>query len=71
MAGLVIEAIHLIQGFSGAGLGAGIFGIVSIIFGLILIANPFIAALTLVKVLAVLAIIGGGLTIVFALWRPA
>lgn len=68
MAGLVIEAIHLIRGFSGAGLGTGILGIASIIFGFFLIANPFIAALTL---MTVLAIIGGGLTIVFVLWRPA
>lgn len=69
--GLVIGAVHLVRGFSGAGLGAGVLGIVSIVLGLILIANPFIAALTLITILAVLAIVGGALTIVFALWRPA
>ncbi|WP_292392543.1 DUF308 domain-containing protein [Methanoculleus sp. UBA303] len=68
--GLIIGAVQLARGLSGAGWGAGILGIVSIIFGLILIANPFIAALALVVVLAVLAIIGGVAAIIFALRMP-
>jgi uncharacterized membrane protein HdeD (DUF308 family) len=44
---------------------------VSIIFGLILIAHPFIAALALVWVLAIIAIAGGILAIAFALRKSA
>lgn len=69
--GLIIGIVHLVRGFAGAGMGAGIIGIVSIIFALILIANPFLAALALVMIIAVLAIIGGALAIVFALRMPA
>lgn len=64
--GLIIGAVQLARGLGGAGWGAGILGVVSIIFGLILIAHPFIAALALVVVLAILAIIGGILAIIFA-----
>ena len=45
--------------------------LLAIIIGLILIANPFIAALALILVLAVLAIIGGIAAIIFALRMPA
>lgn len=69
--GLVIGGVHLARGFAGAGLGAGIIGIVSIIFALILIAHPFLATLAVVMIIAVLAIIGGALAIVFALRMPA
>lgn len=69
--GLIIGAVHLVRGFSGAGPGAGVIGIVSIIFALILIAHPFLAALAVIMVIAVLAIIGGALAIVFALRMPA
>lgn len=65
--GLIIGAVQLARGLGGAGWGAGILGIVSIIFGLILVANPFVAALALVVVLAVLAIIGGCAAIIIAL----
>jgi uncharacterized membrane protein HdeD (DUF308 family) len=69
--GLVIGIVHLVRGFAGAGPGAGIIGVVSIIFALILIAHPLLAALAVVMVIAVLAIIGGVLAIVFALRMPA
>jgi len=65
--GLIIGAVQLARGLGGAGWGAGILGIVSIIFGLILIANPFVAALALVVILAILAIIGGCAAIILAL----
>ncbi|KLK89103.1 hypothetical protein SZ63_01230 [Methanoculleus sediminis] len=68
--GLVIGAIYLVQGFSGEGWGTAILGIISIIFGLILVVHPFIAALAFVLLIAVLAIIGGIAAIVFALRMP-
>jgi uncharacterized membrane protein HdeD (DUF308 family) len=58
------------QGFSGAGWGTGILGILSIIFGLILIVNPFVAAVGLVLLLAGLAIVGGIAAIIFAFRLP-
>jgi uncharacterized membrane protein HdeD (DUF308 family) len=64
--GLIIGAIYLVQGISGSGWGTGILGILSIIFGLILISNPFVAAVGLVLFLAVLAVIGGIAAIILA-----
>ena len=68
--GLIIGAVYTVQGFSGAGWGTGILGILSIIFGLILIANPLVAAVGLVLLLAGLAIIGGIAAIIFAFRLP-
>ncbi|WP_332449774.1 HdeD family acid-resistance protein [Methanoculleus sp.] len=68
--GLIIGAIYLVQGFSGAGWGAAILGILSIIFGLVLVANPLVAALGLVLLLAVLAIVGGIAAIVISFRLP-
>jgi uncharacterized membrane protein HdeD (DUF308 family) len=68
--GLIIGAIYLVQGFSGDGWGTGILGILSIIFGLILIADPLIAAVALVLLLAGLAVIGGVAAVILALRMP-
>jgi len=68
--GLIIGAVYMAQGFSGAGWGTGILGILSIIFGLILIVNPFVAAVGLVLLLAGLAIVGGIAAIIFAFRLP-
>ncbi|WP_292519473.1 HdeD family acid-resistance protein [Methanoculleus sp.] len=68
--GLIIGAVYMIQGFSGAGWGTGILGILSIIFGLVLIANPLVAALGLVLLLAGLAIVGGIAAIVISFRLP-
>jgi len=68
--GLIIGAVYMVQGFSGAGWGTGILGILSIIFGLILIANPLVAAVGLVLLLAGLAIIGGIAAIVVSFRLP-
>lgn len=68
--GLIIGAAHMVQGFSGAGWGTGILGILSIIFGLVLIANPLVAAVGLVLLLAGIAIVGGIAAIIFAFRLP-
>jgi len=68
--GLIIGAVYMVQGFSGAGWGTGILGILSIIFGLVLIANPLVAALGLVLLLAGLAIVGGIAAIVVSFRLP-
>jgi len=68
--GLVIGAVYMVQGFGGAGWGTAILGILSIIFGLVLIANPIVAAVGLVLLLAGLAIIGGIAAIVVSFRLP-
>lgn len=68
--GLIIGAVYLAQGFSGGGWGTGILGILSIIFGIILIADPLIAAVGLVLLLAGLAIVGGIAAIVVSFRLP-
>ncbi len=67
--GLIAGIIELVLAFKGGGWGMGIWGALSAIFGVILIANwtnPSFM-LTLVWVLAVFAIIGGVAEIVLAL----
>ena len=59
--GLIVGIIGLIMAFRGGGWGAGILGALSIVFGIILIAN-FSApgmVLTLIWVAAIFAIVGG------------
>lgn len=56
--GIVMGVIYLIQAFQGAGWGAGILGVLTVsVFGIILVANPFIAALTLPWVLGIASIV--------------
>ena len=57
--GLMIGIVGLIQAFMGGGWGAAVLGILSIIFGIILLANPLIAAATLPFLLGAFALVGG------------
>lgn len=66
--GIFIGIVGLVQAFQGAGWGAGILGGLSIIFGIILIANPLVAAIGLPFVVGIFAIIGGIMGI-FAAFR--
>jgi uncharacterized membrane protein HdeD (DUF308 family) len=52
-------AVGLIQMFRGDGWGAGILGILAIIFGIIVLANPLIGVVALPFVLGVFMITGG------------
>ncbi|MDV4342191.1 hypothetical protein HL657_03185 [Methanoculleus sp. YWC-01] len=67
---LVIGAIYLVQGFSSSGWGTGVLGILSIIFGLVLIADPLIGAVALVLLLAGLATFGGVSAVILAYRMP-
>jgi|SRR5215212_1483746 len=58
----------LIQMFRGDGWGAGILGILAIIFGIIVLANPLIGVVTLPFVLGVL-MLGGGIGAIVASFR--
>jgi uncharacterized membrane protein HdeD (DUF308 family) len=58
--------VELFAAFSGAGWGRGILGILSIILGILILANPLISAITLIWIIASCAIVGGIIAIVFA-----
>ncbi|MEJ2599147.1 MAG: DUF308 domain-containing protein [Anaerolineales bacterium] len=64
--GMIIGVVSLIQAFSGGGWGAGILGALSILFGLLLVANPLIAAGTLVILMGILGLVGGIIAIFYA-----
>lgn len=57
--GVIIGAIGLVQAFKGGGWGAGLWGAISIIFGLLLIFNPLEAVVALPLLLGVLGVIAG------------
>lgn len=57
--GIFIGVVGLVQAFQGAGWGAGILGVLSIIFGIILLGNAFGMALALPYTLGILGIVGG------------
>lgn len=64
--GLIIGGINIVRAFRGAGWGVGILGALSIVFGIILLANTLIAAATLPIVLGIFSIAGGILAIIMA-----
>jgi uncharacterized membrane protein HdeD (DUF308 family) len=59
--GLIMGVISLVMAFKGGGLGAGLLGALSIIFGIILILNwaELTTVLTFIWVVGILAIVGG------------
>lgn len=57
--GIVIGAISLYQAFKGAGWGTGVLGVISILLGLVLLANAWVLKFSLPVTLGVLAIVGG------------
>jgi uncharacterized membrane protein HdeD (DUF308 family)/predicted flap endonuclease-1-like 5' DNA nuclease len=61
--GLIIGVINLIQAFRGGGWGIGVLGVLSILFGLVLLGNPFLAALGLPIILGILGIVFGVIAI--------
>lgn len=64
--GVVIGGIGLVQAFKGGGWAAALWGALAVIFGLLLIFNPWIAVNVLPWILGVLAIIGGLALIIMA-----
>ena len=64
--GLIIGIINLIQAFKGGGWGVGILGALSILFGLVLLANVLLATFSVPWVLGVLGIVGGIIAIIYS-----
>jgi uncharacterized membrane protein HdeD (DUF308 family) len=56
---LIIGGLHMYQAFTGGGWAIGILGLISVIFGLILLIQPYIATLALPFVLGILGIVFG------------
>jgi uncharacterized membrane protein HdeD (DUF308 family) len=63
LAGIFYGILGLIRAFQGAGWGAGILGIVSIIFGIFILTNRLAAALTIPWMFGFMGIFGGLLAI--------
>ena len=59
--GLITGIISLVMAFKGGGWGAGILGAISIIFGIILIANyaSLATVLTFIWIVAIFALVSG------------
>jgi len=68
--GVIVGIISLVMAFKGGGWGAAILGTLSIIFGIILIANwaTPAAVVTFIWVVAIFAI-GGGIVQIFQAFR--
>ncbi len=67
-AGIFIGIVNIVQAFRGAGWGAGLLGVISFLFGLILLANNWLFAFSLPWTLGVLSVIGG-IIIIFGAFR--
>lgn len=63
---IISGGASLVLAFQGEGWGAGLLGMLNIIFGLILLFNPLITATLLPLVLGAFGIVGGILAIVAA-----
>ena len=61
--GIFYGMLGLVRAFQGAGWGAGIIGIIGIMFGIFILSNKWFAALTLPWVFGFLGILGGILAI--------
>jgi uncharacterized membrane protein HdeD (DUF308 family) len=61
--GIIMGGISIFQAFKGAGWATGLLGVLSIIFGLYLLANTFISTLSLPWVLGIFALVGGAVAI--------
>jgi len=64
--GLIMGFVGIFAAFKGGGWGAGIMGLILIIFGCLILANPVISTLLLPFFLGVFGIIGGFMAIIGA-----
>ena len=64
--GVVIGILNVIQAFRGGGWGIGIVGALSALFGIYLLLNPVLAALTVVILLGITGVVGGVIAIIHA-----
>lgn len=63
---IIIGVINLIHAFRGAGWGKGALGVMSILLGVVILARPLLATLSLPLILGILALAGGFLALIDA-----
>jgi uncharacterized membrane protein HdeD (DUF308 family) len=68
--GVLIGISALIAAFQGEGWGAGIFGAVSLVIGLLMMFNSLVASEVLVWLVALLLVIQGAIGVLMALIKP-
>jgi uncharacterized membrane protein HdeD (DUF308 family) len=64
--GIIIGAVGLYQAIKGAGWAAGILGVISILIGILLLANIWLFTFSLPWTIGILSIVGGILAIILA-----
>lgn len=68
---IVVGVVEVVAGFAQANFLVGILGVISILFGFVLLANPALGALALVWVIGAFAIVRGILELLRAFRLPA
>jgi uncharacterized membrane protein HdeD (DUF308 family) len=64
--GLIIGTLGLVQAFRGGGWGMGALGVLSLVLGIILLANVWIVAIALPWIVGFFAVVGGIVAVVQA-----
>jgi uncharacterized membrane protein HdeD (DUF308 family) len=64
--GLMIGAVHLAQAFGTTDWGSGFIGLLAIIFGILILANPFIAVALLPFIFGGIGVVGGVIAIILS-----
>jgi uncharacterized membrane protein HdeD (DUF308 family) len=62
--GILIGVTHIIRAFTGGGWGSAVLGLLSLLFGVILLAQPIESLVVLVLLVSVWAVVGGAVAIV-------
>lgn len=57
--GIVYGMVGIVQALGGAGWGAGILAVISILFGITLLANVWVTTFSLPLIIGILAVVGG------------
>jgi len=63
---IIIGFVYLVQAFRGAGWGRGLLGVLTILLGIVILARPLLAAISLPLVLGILLLAGGVLALISA-----
>lgn len=69
--GLLFGVVAIVAAFQGGGWGAGLFGVVSVIVGLLMIFNSLVTVQILLWIFAILLIIQGAIAIFFGVTNKA
>ena len=62
--GILIGLTHIVRAFSGGGWGSAVLGLISLLFGVLLLARPLESLVVLVLLVALWAVVGGAIAVV-------